>query len=188
MKTLLEANLLVESNVGTDEEVDNLLNQILKERVNVSTEFTNDNCWRSTTRYNNIDWLLKNITSQVKNLVEYYKNVDEVFSNTIDMKKCQISYWTNINSASSRNVMHSHKSSILSGVYYIQAADTGSLRFINPANMLGECNPRSPFTRDFYFTPSDRDLILWPSWMPHEVEPNYSNKNRINLAFDIVMI
>jgi hypothetical protein len=26
---------------------------------------------------------------------------------------------------------------------------------------------------------------MWPSWLPHEVEPNLSNKSRINIAFDI---
>lgn len=188
MKTLLESNLLIKSKVGNDEEVGALLTQILKESGTASIENTNDNCWRSVTQYQDIDWLLKHISYCVKQMVNFYSSKDEVFSNAIDIKKCQIKYWTNVNNSKSRNVMHSHKSAILSGVYYVQTTGTGALRFINPANMLGECNPRSPFTRDFYFTPSDRDLIMWPSWMPHEVEPNYSDKERINIAFDIVTI
>jgi hypothetical protein len=28
---------------------------------------------------------------------------------------------------------------------------------------------------------------MWPAWVPHEVDPNYSNKERINLTFDITI-
>jgi hypothetical protein len=99
--------------------------------------------------------------------------------------KFEIFYWTNINAPLSRNVLHSHKNSIFSAVYYIQGTDTGALRLINPANTLGDCNRLSPFTRDFYFNPKDRDLILWPAWVPHEVEINESARERINIVFDI---
>ena len=33
--------------------------------------------------------------------------------------------------------------------------------------------------------PKDGLLILWPGWVPHEVEENKSDQQRINLAWGI---
>lgn len=190
MITLYEAVLHTASNVGTDTQITGLLDKISFIRDTTSALNTNENCWRSEHKYNDIDWLLKEITTNVFHAIEYYSTKDTVFSQALhkyNKKNLQIFYWTNINQPLSRNVMHSHKSAVFSGVYYVQGSDTGALRIVNPANMLGECNSLSPFTRDFYYTPRDRDLILWPSWLPHEVEVNTSSKERINIAYDIVL-
>ena len=32
---------------------------------------------------------------------------------------------------------------------------------------------------------NDGDLIVFPGWVPHDVGPNTSNKQRINIAFNI---
>ena len=96
-----------------------------------------------------------------------------------------ITYWTNINDPGSRNVPHSHKHSSFSGVYYLQANDTGAIVFLNSANVLSDCNILSPFTCHKVFEPNDGDLFIWPSWIPHEVDQNTSNKQRINIAFNI---
>ena len=188
MISLFEATLFTVSNVGTDEQVKLLLEQIESIKHQDSVSNTNDGCWRSNHKYENIDWLLKEITYKVDEAIDYYKQKDSVFSDlSIKRQNLKIFYWTNINDPGSRNVLHSHKTAVFSGVYYIKATGTGSLRLINPANMLGDCNSASPFTRDFYFDPRDRDLILWPSWIPHEVEVNRSTQPRINIAYDIII-
>lgn len=190
MITLYEAVLDTSPNVGTDQQLSDLSKQISAIRNQPSTTQTNDRCWRSEHKYSNIDWLLKEITNKVFRAVEYYSERDTVFANSfkkIDKRRLQIFYWTNINQPMSRNVLHSHKSAIFSGVYYIQGTGTGNLRIINPANILGECNNLSPFTRDFYYTPKDKDLILWPSWLPHEVDTNTSTRERINIAYDVIL-
>ena len=83
--------------------------------------------------------------------------------------------------------MHNHTTAHFSAVYYAQAENTGELRFINPAFTLSNIISTGPFTRDFYMNPSDGDFILWPAWVPHEVETNFSNKDRVNIAFDITL-
>lgn len=190
MISLYEAVLDTSSNVGSDKEVNGLREQIDQIRNKESISNTNDGCWRSESKYENINWLLKAITSKVFHAIEYYSERDGVFSNAIQQiykQDLQIFYWTNINQPNSRNSFHSHKNAIFSGVYYIQGTGTGDLRIVNPANILGDCNKLSPFTRDFYYTPKDRDLILWPSWLPHEVETNRSNRERINIAYDVIL-
>jgi uncharacterized protein (TIGR02466 family) len=190
MISLYESYLDASPNIGTDEQVESLFNQISQLKKSPSVSNTNDGCWRTESKYENIDWLLKEITSKVFNAINFYSQKDPVFADAIqhvDKKQLKIFYWTNVNQQNSRNTIHAHKSAIFSGVYYIQGTNTGALRIINPANILGECNSLSPFTRDFYYEPKDRDLILWPSWLPHEVEPNNSNKERINIAYDVIL-
>jgi hypothetical protein len=190
MISLYESYLDASPNVGTDEQIKNLLGQISQLKKSPSVSNTNDSCWRTESKYENIDWLLKEITLKVFNAVDFYSQKDDVFANAIQhigKTQLKIFYWTNVNQQNSRNTIHSHTSAVFSGVYYIQGTETGALRMINPANILGNCNKISPFTRDFYYEPKDRDLILWPSWLPHEVEPNYSDRERINIAYDVVL-
>ena len=33
--------------------------------------------------------------------------------------------------------------------------------------------------------PKDGDLFIWPAWIPHKVDRNESDRQRINLAFNI---
>lgn len=182
---IMHAALFNYDNVGVDSNVELLKNEILhNSKTSPPTDFSNSNCWRGSHALHNIDFVLDAINHAVEEQLAYYEKIDSVFSN-FTSKNFNITYWANVNNPGSRNVIHAHKTSIFSGTYYIQGHDTGDLRIINPANILGECNPESPFARDFYFTPKDKDLIMWPSWLPHEVEPNLSTRQRINIAFDV---
>jgi uncharacterized protein (TIGR02466 family) len=185
---ILQARLFNKSNVGTDSEYNNLLAQVNAIRNDPNADKTNDLCWRSFHKFQNIDWLLSEINVMVWESVNHYSKGDQVFKQLVQDKKYSVHYWTNINAPMSRNIMHSHTSASLSCVYYLQGSSTGALRLINPANMLANCHEKSPYTRDFYFAPTDKDLIMWPSWIPHEVEPNLSNKERINITFDITFL
>jgi len=180
---LFYSDILTKSKVGNPAQISDLLNQINLEQLGIpSVENSNQGCWRSQTKWNNLGWLLDELAGLVSTAVDHYQNLDPSCQLS---KKFGIEMWTNVNSPNSRNILHSHKSANFSAVYYLQSTGTGSLRLINPANILGDCNRRGPFTRDFEFAPVDGDLILWPAWIPHEVEVNLSNQNRINLAFDI---
>ena len=35
------------------------------------------------------------------------------------------------------------------------------------------------------YTPKDGDLVVFPGWVPHDIELNKSNKPRINISFNI---
>jgi uncharacterized protein (TIGR02466 family) len=180
---LFYSDMLTKSKVGSSFQISNVLAQIKQEQITtLTTENTNEGCWRSQKRWNNLNWLLDELSDLVSTAVDHYQQLD---SGCQLSKKFGIEMWTNVNSPNSRNVLHSHKSANFSAVYYLQSTGTGNLRLLNPANMLGDCNRRGPFTRDFEFSPTDGDLILWPAWIPHEVDVNLSNQDRINLVFDI---
>ena len=93
--------------------------------------------------------------------------------------------WVNINEPNSKNILHAHKDHMFACVYYLQGTDTGAITFQNPVNLLVDCSILSPFVRRFGHTPKDGDLILWPAWVPHEVEVNTSDRQRINITSNI---
>lgn len=181
---LYHSDLFVLENIGTKEQIDALIDQIRNEkRSGVATQpRSNEGCWRSSSMWTGIEWLYKSIEGLLETAVDHYTKIDNDFR---PGKGVTVEQWTNVNNPGSRNVFHAHKSAAFSVCYYMQATDTGALRFVNPSNILNDCNHISPFTRGFPYYPKDRDLVLWPAWLPHEVEPNLSNKQRINMAFDI---
>ena len=182
---LIQAQLFDRANIGTDEQVADLLAQINEIKFEPSMPHSNDGCWRSIHKYTNIEWLYKEIVDLAKEATEFYASIDPQFTEFSKNKKYNLHQWTNVNQPESINVIHSHVGANFSCVYYVQSKDTGDLVFSNPANVLHNCNANSPFVKDIFFKPKDKDLILWPSWMPHAVERNSSNKERINLTFDI---
>ena len=167
-----------------------LRRQILETKNTEGTALTenNPNCWRSNANYQNLDWLMKATQELTMRAAEYYFEMDEFFKGYVTQKRININYWTNVNDPGGGNVLHTHEKDCFAAVYYLDAEDTGLIHFSNPANVLNQCNRQSPFTRAMSLPPEDNSLILWPAWIPHEVEVNHSNKQRINLAFSIMVM
>ncbi len=184
---LLEANLFVEK-VGTPEQIEDLKSQALWHRENEPNmmAFSNNGCWRSEFKYKNHNWLIKSVMDLTERAIEYYSLVDPTFT---EKKKYyrnpQIKYWTNVNEPGSKNSLHNHDLQHFVGCYYLQSENTGNLTFYNPANLLENCHPFSPFVSRMAYVAKEGDLLIWPGWMPHETEVNFSDKQRINIAFNI---
>jgi len=178
---------LFKVNVGTPQQIRDLVTEILQVKTDNPQGIAKSNgeCWRFNNPCKDIDWLMHHVLNLLNEAVEFYDSYDKIFSARHKSNLVQVDYWANVNEPGSRNSVHSHKQAQFSAVYYLQSTGTGILRFTNPANIMSECNTASPFTADSAIDPTEGDLILWPSWMPHEVETNFSNQARINLAFDL---
>ena len=185
MITLFEAHLYGTQNIGTDAQVKTLKDEILNlKSTQQSTTFSNAGCWRGQQPLQNVGFLLDAIDRMVLDNIKEYSKKDQFFANNVE-PKWNIDYWMNVNEPGSRNEMHSHSPSVFSGTYYLQGTGTGELRLINPANILNNCNVQAPFVRDARIAPNDKDLLMWPAWIPHEVLTNFSDRQRINIAYDI---
>tara|TARA_B100001996_G_C18625171_1_gene579428 strand:+ start:730 stop:1314 length:585 start_codon:yes stop_codon:yes gene_type:complete len=185
---LFYCDLFIQENVGTEEQREDLKNQILqaKKENRGYAAGGNPGCWRSNTTYD-MTWLydaMRKLTTEANR--HYFEQDENVFKMLLD--KCtNIDYniWTNVNEVGSSNALHTHTPDAWAGIYYVQAEGTGNLVFYNPANTLVQCNQHSPYTRRTGITPKDGMLVLWPGWVPHSVEENKSNQQRINLAWGI---
>lgn len=187
---LYHADVFMKKEIGTAEQLQKLYDQIQHAKNSGASEIgkSNDGCWRSFTKYKDDSWLLEAVQEMTKQAAEYYFDIDESFLAHVPEKRIKINYWTNVNQPGASNVIHNHEKDTFAACFYLQADGTGPITFVNPANLLSNCNPASPFTRCLSFEPEDNQLILWPAWVPHEVEINKSNKERINLAFSIQVV
>ena len=184
---LFHSDVFIKDDVGTDEQREDLKKQILHAKENdLGTQGGgNDGCWRSNAKYD-CEWLDDAIYKLSDEANKFYFKSDPTYK--MYLEKCtnrDCSYWTNVNEIGSRNILHTHTEDAWAGIYYVQSEGTGNLMFHNPANTLQQCNKFSPFTRKSGIIPKDGLLILWPGWVPHEVEENKSNQQRINLAWGL---
>ena len=184
---LFHSDVFIKENVGTDEQREDLKKQIIHAKENdIGTQGGgNDGCWRSDAKYE-MDWLydeMRSLSNEVNNI---YFESDPTYK--MLLKKCdnrEFGVWTNVNEVGSKNVLHTHTEDAWAGIYYVQSEGTGNLSFSNPANLLQQCNHNSPFTRKVGLKPEDGMLVIWPGWVPHEVEENKSDQQRINLAWGV---
>jgi hypothetical protein len=88
--------------------------------------------------------------------------------------------WINISSYTNFNSPHQHGDDsypyqLYSGIIYLNTpTNSGDVIFMNPLNLgLGHS-----------FTPQPKQVILFPSPIQHYVEPNFSQEDRISIAFN----
>ena len=102
-------------------------------------------------------------------------------------------FWININSTGSRNMMHVHPGSPVSGTFYIEAPEgSGAISFTRGEDLLqyhyeGCYNKPNAFISDkFFIKPKQNYLILFPGYLKHEVETNFCKYDRISLSFNMI--
>ena len=113
---------------------------------------------------------------------------------------CLGTMWANINPKFSYNRSHVHPGALWSGVYYVKAPkDSGSICFVDPRPGPCVLDPAysvetkrpSHMTREVRFEPLEGRMIMFPGWLPHEVEPNFSKEDdniRVSISFNFSQI
>ena len=106
-----------------------------------------------------------------------------------------VSAWVNINPPNSFNTKHSHPDCNLAGVLWIKTPkDCGNIVFQSPFNFQTYKEVES-YTEDFksqnkyfdkyFFNPIEGRIMVFPSHLLHEVNPNESKEDRISVSFNI---
>jgi len=99
--------------------------------------------------------------------------------------------WLNITKPGEWHHNHSHANSIISGVFYISVEKDDKIFFEDPnIEVKGvikikpkESNVWNSFS--WYFPVNNNELILFPSWLNHNVKPNKkATRDRISLSFN----
>jgi uncharacterized protein (TIGR02466 family) len=186
--TLYKADLHHLRGVGTEDERNQLKQDILKLKEQApNLKLSNEGCWRGANFIvEEYPWLESALRELIYTAHTQYISEDLTYNDYAKLDGTAVTGWVNVNEPNSRNVIHTHYATY-SAVFYLQSTGTGKLRFCNPQLVMSNDKTDSPFSRDFFIDPLDGDFFLWPSWVPHEVEPNLSNKQRINIAFDIYL-
>lgn len=136
--------------------------------------------------------IVKGTHPQIDRLVDYLDEEIAECCRQVGLPELQIyNLWININSGNgSYNDLHHHIGSVLSGVYYVDAApDQGNIDFERSDN--AEYHLPERVEKATYFTSSKATyaaktnaLYVFPSWLKHKVQGNFSKKDRISIAFN----
>ena len=106
-----------------------------------------------------------------------------------------IEAWININKPGDYNIKHTHPTCDLSGVIWLKAPkDCGNIVFDSPVGFqtYREVNSyRDDFKKEnaifksYYYTPKEGRIIMFPSYLKHDVKKNISQEDRISVSFNI---
>ena len=133
---------------------------------------------------------------EFKNLnADIVRYAQEAFNHMSVNEKCYPvlqSLWGIINPPGSRNNVHTHPHSFMSGVYYMKVPPkSGEIVFLEPkpqSEILDapkNNNPNIHLAHSVSLVPEENNLIFFPSWLQHEVMSNLSDKDRVILSFNI---
>ena len=105
------------------------------------------------------------------------------------------SIWINVLEPGGTHTGHIHTNSVLSGTLYVDVPEGASaIRFEDPRlAMMMAAPPRKaraePHNRSFiYVQPSPGTVLLWESWLRHEVPVNMARENRVSISFNAVLV
>ena len=111
----------------------------------------------------------------------------DLLGRKLEMTTC----WANSMGNGTHHTLHSHPLSILSGVYYVDVPPKSSPFKIEDPRLGFFMNspPRktsAPATEQNYLRiqPKAAELVLFESWVRHEVPPHRGRKNRLSVSFN----
>lgn len=111
----------------------------------------------------------------------------DVKASALRMSSC----WVNIMPTGALHSMHIHPLSVISGTYYVQVpAKASSIKFEDPrlgyfmATPPRKLHAKKGNQRFVSIAPQVGDVVLFESWIRHEVPPNQSHSPRISISFN----
>jgi uncharacterized protein (TIGR02466 family) len=141
------------------------------------------------------------LTNMKRNLIDDYnlkifekeilRHID-LFKNTLNVPKDDLtefkikSSWMTKTSKNEYAHVHYHKKADISGVYYYKTTGKdGSIIFESPLPVFDSLIMDSlpDITK---YTPEVGKILLFPGWLRHGVEPNYTDDDRYSISFDII--
>lgn len=136
--------------------------------------------------------------AELRSLFEYICQIGFKACADLDFIDCDIaltSAWLNVNdSRQCMNSEHVH-GDVFSGVFYLQAPEeSGKLSLINPAiNRIWQgislTSEKNQYTAEsIKIEPVEGNIILFPSYLPHFVETNNHDGERISISFNLIAL
>ncbi len=116
------------------------------------------------------------------------------------IEQWHIAAWANVNECGDYNMIHNHSGGVFSGVYYVdvgtpdaQRPNSGVLSFRSPTlAQLAIDNLRAPeplrklFKSNFAIAPKNGLMLVFPSWLEHQVHPYHGHGPRISVSWDVI--
>ncbi|QLY27198.1 2OG-Fe(II) oxygenase family protein [Bdellovibrio sp. KM01] len=123
-----------------------------------------------------------------KHVYKFVKHLEmDINPKELKMSSC----WVNIMPTSVIHTMHLHPLSVISGTYYLQTPkNCSAIKFEDPrmdsfmASPPRKHNAKTHNQRYHSVEPQEGNLVLFESWLRHEVPANDAAKERISISFN----
>ena len=172
-----------------DEYKDILIKEIYQEREKdpIGVEKSNKGGWQSS-----MDPITESKSKTLKKII-----IDSLkYLKPLKLDVCIfVEGWKNINEPKSFNVKHHHPRADLSGVLWIKTPDkSGNIVFhsrdeFNRYQILDcytdEFKYQTSFYNTYHFSPTEGQMLIFPSDLEHEVKTNESEEDRISYSFNV---
>ena len=129
--------------------------------------------------------------AEVQELVTVLDQVVEKASTSVQLPKLDFyNLWFNINHPGSYNLLHNHHGGLISGVYYVDVPSKGmgNIEFHRGDDYeyyMPQLKKYNQFTsQKASYEPRTGMLLLFPSWLKHQVLANKSQKERVSISFN----
>ena len=131
-----------------------------------------------------------------KDLVEVLDKHVKIFVKdlqfNLDGKKIKLdSLWINILLEGGVHTSHLHPHSVISGTTYVTMPNGASaIKFEDPRSAMmmaapeREVEARNELRKFIYVAPQAGEVLLWESWLRHEVPQNNADEERISVSFN----
>lgn len=141
---------------------------------------------------NDLPWRFPEFKTLAKALKPHVKDFAKALALDLAGRKLTLdSLWINILEPGGAHGGHIHPHSIISGVYYVETPEgAGGLRFEDPRLGLMMAAPARKAKahealQPFVTVPAESGaLLLWESWLRHEVPVNQSAAERVSVSFN----
>ena len=101
--------------------------------------------------------------------------------------------WANVLREGEYNTLHTHPNAVWSGVYYVNGNEklddkpfSGKLELIDPRpGASTHYNEHSTLYGRCLLSPIAGQVVIFPSWLQHQVHPYFGKTPRISIAFNV---
>ena len=137
-------------------------------------------------------------TDRLKNIKEFCEQhiktyVKEVLNPEEELDFYITQSWLNVVEPGGSICRHWHSNSIISGTFYPKVEETDTIEFHDPNKMLKEricmierIESNHWNSSSLFFLVEKNNLMLFPSWLEHNVRPNEkATTNRISITFNV---
>ena len=167
------------SDLTSKEEIEKIIQQGMKKNTSNSTSINsyifNEN--------------LKELKQFCEQQIKIY--VEEIICPKEELDFYITQSWLNVNKPGEFHHGHCHSNSIISGVFYISTEEDDKIVFTAPNTKVkdlievGFREYNTWNTTNWFLHAITNELVLFPSWLSHKVEPNEkATKDRISLSFN----
>ena len=122
----------------------------------------------------------------------HIKNVFKSYGWLFDGTKVKCtSMWAIINKKNNFNIEHTHSNNYLSAAYYVKAPENcGNFKASNPNIINRNFYPKAEKSTELNSNKaviriSEGDLLIFPAYLPHSVEENQADEDRVIVSFNL---